>query len=175
MTINQGASLAWSCAILGPGIVAASLCACACDGRIGDFIPASSISRNGLATDAGRAGQDIAVWGFVDAQNLYGDASARAILGDWWSGDGPTPTTWRFNLKARAGDAPGRSFAVHVPNDPGRDALLRAFVANARAQRPTRVFVKGRLSVFAAPANVTRRSGLTLRTRASDDVSLTPQ
>lgn len=160
---------------LAPGILAASLLLPACDDRIGNFMPASSISRNGFAKDARLAGQWVAVWGFVDAHNLYGDASARTILGDWWSGDGPDATTWRFGLKARAEDAAGRSFPVHVPNDPGRDALLRVFVADARAQRPTRVFVRGRVDTFDAPANLTRRTGLSLHTGTSGDISLVPE
>ncbi len=49
----------------------------------------------------------------------------KLILGDWWSGEGPDATTWRFNLKAEADDEVGHSFPVHVPNDPGRDDLLR--------------------------------------------------
>lgn len=160
-------------ALLALGLTTVGSMLVGCGERIGEFVPASAISRHGFATHAGLHEQEIAVWGFVDAGNLYADPSTRPILGDWWSGEGPTPSTWRFDLKARAGDAVGRSFAVHVPNDPGGAALLRAFVANARAQRPTSVFVRGRLSVFDAPGTVGRRTGLTLHARSSADISLT--
>jgi hypothetical protein len=102
---------------------------------------------------------------------MYGDKGAREILGDWWSGEGPDATTWRFNLKARADDDTGQSFAVHVPNDAGRNDLLRAFVADARAQRPTRVFITGRLTTFEAPSSDRVRTGLTIEVQSSNDVS----
>jgi hypothetical protein len=50
-------------------IPAASLL-CGCDGRVEEYVPASSISRNGFARDA-RAereadGREVKLWGFVD-------------------------------------------------------------------------------------------------------------
>ena len=119
-------------------------------------------------------GQEIMVWGFVDSSNIYGDAGARTILGDWWSGDGPNATTWRFNLKAEAGDKAGNSFSVLAPNDPGRDELLKAFVADANAQKPTKVFVKGQLHTFGAPTNTGALTGLTLELQSSNDILLEP-
>ena len=117
-------------------------------------------------------GQEIRVWGFVDHNNLYGDDHAKKILGEWWSGDGPNAASWRFNLKAKEDDEAGQSFQVRVPNDPWRDDLLRTFVADARAHRPTPVFVKGKLFTFAAPANVTFLTGLFIEARSSQDISL---
>lgn len=147
-----------------------------CIGQTGDFMPASAISRDGFARDgaAMRAldGQVVKLWGFVDSANLYGDAGAQEILGDWWSGPGPDDATWRFNLKGNADDAVGHSFPVHVPNDPGRDDLLERFVADARAQQPTKVFVTGKLFTFDAPANIAARTGLTMELASSADILL---
>ncbi len=141
-----------------------------------DYLPASTISRDGFATDAAaqRAadGTEIRLWGFVDHANLYGDADAQEILGEWWSGDGPNATSWRFNLMAHADDQAGQSFAVQVPNDEGRDELLRNFLADAEAQRPTKVFVTGRLFTFEAPTNVANRTGLVMELDSSQDIRL---
>ncbi|MGE5154632.1 MAG: hypothetical protein ACM3ST_11505 [Bdellovibrio bacteriovorus] len=114
------------------------------------------------------------VWGFVDHRNLYGDSGAKGILGAWWSGPGPSADTWRFDLLGGAGDDAGEGFQVHVPNDPGRDDRLRAFLADALAGRPTRVFVKGRLSTFKAPTNALTLTGLTLELRSSGDIRIEP-
>jgi heat shock protein HslJ len=143
-----------------------------------DYVAASSITRNGFAVD-GKAiraldGQEMKIWGFVDHGNLYGDESAKTILEDWWSGAGPTATTWRFNLKASADDAIGRSFEVRVPNDAGRDDLLRAFVADAQAQRPTKVFVKGKMFTFDAPTGGASLTGLRMEPASSGDILLVP-
>jgi hypothetical protein len=163
---------------LTPIILAATLLLVGCSRQIGGYEAASSISRNGFARD-GEAmrkldGQEITVWGFVDHANMYGDASAKEILGDWWGGDGPDAGTWRFNLKAREGDKRGDSFSVLVPNDPGRDDLLKAFVADANAQKPTKVFVKGKLHTFDAPTNTSALTGLSLELESSDDILLGP-
>jgi hypothetical protein len=139
-------------------------------------IAAASISDNGFARDgeAMRAldGTEMTVWGFVDHGNLSGDEAAREILGEWWSGDGPDADTWSFHLKARPDDEIGHSFAVRIPDDEGRDELLRAFVADARAQRPTRVVVTGTLHTFDAPSQTTTRTGLVLVLQSSRGVSL---
>jgi hypothetical protein len=149
-----------------------------CDARQGDYVPASSISRKGFAKDAEAVraanGREVKLWGFVDHGNLYGDEGARKVLQDLWAGDGPSRTTWRFDLKAGRGDAVGQGMPVHVPNDEGRDALLRRFVADARAHRPTRVFLEGKLFTFDAPTNVVRLEGLYMELRSSDDILLTP-
>ncbi len=140
------------------------------------YTAASSLTRNGFAKDdeqvRGLDGQVVQLWGFVDHGNIYGDESAKAILGDWWSGAGPDASTWRFNLKANAGDATGQSFAVHVSNDAGRDDLLRAFAADAQAGRPTKVFIAGRLSTFDAPSTDRVRTGLLLDVQSSSDISI---
>jgi hypothetical protein len=149
-----------------------------CSRQIGDYTAASSISKNGFARDAAAMrkldGQEIKVWGFVDSGNIYGDADAKEILGDLWSGDGPDASTWRFNMKAEAGDKAGNAFAVLIPNDPGRDELLKAFVADANAQKPTRVFVKGKLHTFDAPTNTGALTGLTMALGSSKDILLEP-
>lgn len=147
-----------------------------CSRPIAGYTAASSISRNGFAVDAGQArslhGQAVAIWGYVDDGNLYGDAGAKKILGDWWSGEGPDATSWQFNLKANADDATGHSFAVYVPDDSGRDDLLEILAADARAQRPTKVFVKGKLYTFEAPGNFNRLTGLYMEVASSGDILL---
>jgi hypothetical protein len=149
-----------------------------CSQPTGGYLAASAISRDGFARNPAAvealAGADVQLWGYVDHGNLYGDDAARAILGDWWSGPGPDDAAWRFDLKANAADATGQSFAVHVPNDPGRGDLLERFVADARAQQPTRVFVTGKLFTFAAPANIAARTGLTMAVASSAAILLDP-
>jgi uncharacterized protein len=148
-----------------------------CDDQAGDYLAASSISSYGFARnhDQIRAwqGKTIRLWGFVDHQNLYGDESAREILGEWWSGYGPDSRTWRFNLKAKEDDPAGRSFAVFVAADPGRDKLLKVFLADARAGRPTKVYLEGSLSTFDAPANLRVLHGLRMELQTSRDIRLT--
>lgn len=109
----------------------------ACDPPSHEYLAASAISHHGFARDTtvaqAMSGKVVRVWGFVDHANLYGDTASREILGDWWSGDGPDPSTWRFNLKASAADPAGWSFPVYVRVDDQTDALLRSIVADARA------------------------------------------
>ena len=147
-----------------------------CGGQIGDYSAASSISKDGFARNAKELreihGQEVKLWGFVDHSNLYGDEGAREILEDWWGGDGPSAATWRFNLKAKEDDRAGHSFAVHVPNDQGRDDLLKAFLTDARAQRSTKVFVKGRIFTFNAPTNTSLPTGMYMELQSSNDVLL---
>ena len=146
----------------------------ACSDQKGDYIAASSLSKDGFARNAAEVrklhGQEVKLWGFVDHGNLYGDEGAKQILGERWSGDGPNATTWRFNLKAKADDEVGRSFAVNVPNDPGRDDLLKAFLADASAGKPTKVFLKGTLFTFDAPTNAAPLTGLSLDLQSSRDI-----
>ena len=155
-------------------ILVASLFVAACQQPSGDYLAASSISADGFARNGQQVGalngQEVKLWGYVDQGNIYGDEGARAILGDWWSGPGPDASTWRFNLKAHAGDATGQSFAVTVPNDGGRDDLLRQFAADAQARRPTRVLLTGTLSTFDAPANNKSLTGLTMALQSSGDI-----
>jgi hypothetical protein len=77
-------------------------------------------------------------------------------------------------LKAEAGDKAGNSFSVLAPNGPGRDELLKAFVSDANAQKPTKVFVKGKLHTFDAPTNTGVLTGLTMALRSSNDILLEP-
>jgi hypothetical protein len=157
-------------------MLVAALLLVGCSQQAGDYIAASSISKDGFARDGDALrkmdGQEMKIWGFVDSGNIYGDARAKEILGDWWSGDGPSATTWRFNLKASVDDTVGHSFEVRVPNDQGRDELLKAFAADASAQRPTKVFVKGRIFAFDAPTNATALTGLRMELGSSGDILL---
>lgn len=134
----------------------------------------SSISANGFVSNGKESSlasaQHVRIWGYVDHHNLYGDGGVKEIVGDWWSGEGPGPTTWRFNLKARKGDETGHSFPVIVPNDPGRDTVLQAFIEDAIAQKPTRVFLKGRIITFDAPTNFARRVGIYMELESSRDI-----
>ena len=149
-----------------------------CNEKRGDYIAAASISKSGFAkNNTGKFkahGQEIKVWGFVDHGNMFGNDHAKKILEDWWGGDGPNATTWRFNLKAREDDGTGQSFAVHIPNDEGRDKLLRTFVMNAKSGRPTKVFVKGRIFTFDAPLNISFSipAGLYMEVQSSQDILL---
>ena len=148
-----------------------------CNGKVDDYIAASSITSNGFARTSSDLqkikGQEVKVWGFVDHSNLYGDEEVKQILGDWWSGDGPNAATWRFNLMANENDE-GYSFSVHVPNDGGRDDLLSLFLADARAQRPTKVFLEGTVFTFDAPANTTDHIGLYMKVSSSLKILLEP-
>lgn len=146
-----------------------------CHKQIGDYIALSSVSKEGFARNREQAiranGQQIRVWGYVDHQNIYAN-NGEGILHEWWSGDGPTPTTWRFNLKAKPDDKTGHSIWVIAPNDQGRDALLRAFLGDARAGRPTRVFVEGKILIFDAPANFGLFTGLSVEAESTNRILL---
>ena len=152
-----------------------SLALAGCGDGTGGYTAAATFSANGFLRNGNLSGGEARIWGYVDHRNLYGDGSAKEILEDWWSGDGPGPTTWRFTLKARQHDEPGHSFPVHVPNDPGRDALLRAFVRDARDRAPTRVFLKGRIRTFEAPTNLARHIGIQMELQSSRDVLFEPR
>ena len=127
-----------------------------CGQNIGDYTSVSSFSRNGFAKNEKQAravnGRELAVWGYVDYGNIYGDATAKSILGQWWSGDGPDSLTWAFNVKAGPDVPVGRSFQVQVRNDSGRNDLLRAIAGNATSGRPTQVFLKGKCSRSTRPS-----------------------
>ncbi len=150
-----------------------------CDRQAGGYIAASSISKNGFSRNQielnSVSDQEFKLWGFVDHHNLYGNGRVKEILGGWWSGEAPSTETWRFNLKASEADKAGYSFPVIVPNDPGLDALVGAFLQDALAQRPTKVFLKGRIFTFKAPTNFSSRLGVYMELRSSQDASLKPQ
>jgi hypothetical protein len=61
---------------------------------------------------------------------------------------------------------------VHVPGDAGREDLLQRFVVDARAGRPTKVFVTGRLLTFEAPTQFSGLNGLYLEVGSSQDIRL---
>ena len=148
----------------------------ACDRRVSDCEPIGVLASSGFARSAGvppgGSAREVCVWGYVDRGNLYGDPSVRRLLGDWWSGPAPTANTWRFDLLGQPDDAPGRGVAVHVPNDSGRDALLRGFAADADGGRATRVCARGRLIGTPAPTNLRTLTALSLRARSSGDIWL---
>lgn len=147
-----------------------------CSQRIGDYTSVAAFSRNGFVRNTGQAkelvGKVVKAWGYVDYGNLTGDSEAKAVLGEWWGGEGPNASTWGFNMKAGPEVSTGRSFQVRVRNDDGRDDLLKEFARNAGANRPTLVFVKGRIHTFDAPLNITARTGLYLDVAFSSDITL---
>ena len=147
-----------------------------CNEKNGDYLAASSISKNGFAVNAEKIrklhGQEIKIWGFVDHGNMYGDEKVKQILKDWWSGNAPKAANWSFNLKSREDDDTGHSFSVHVLDDQGRDELLEAFLEDARIQRPTKVFVKGRIFTFDAPTNAIGATGLYVEVRSCRNILL---
>lgn len=147
-----------------------------CSQRNGEYASVSTFSRNGFVKNTGQAqalvGKVVKAWGYVDYGNLTGDTGAKAVLGEWWSGEGPDASAWGFNVKAGPQVPVGRSFQVRVKNDDGRDDLLKEFATNASANRPTQVFVKGRVRTFDAPLNITERTGLYMEVESSSDISL---
>lgn len=146
----------------------------ACGGPPGQVLPAAQFSRRGLLRDTAEArvlnGREVRLRGFVDHANLYGDVAARELLAERWSGPGPAPRTWRFDLKAAADDPAGHSFAVWVPNDLLREDIMRVFLADARSYRPTEVWLQGRLVTFDAPANALSMAGLRLELAGGLDI-----
>jgi hypothetical protein len=147
-----------------------------CSAPADRYLAAAAISEKGFASSTEELrllrGRDVRVWGFVDHGNLYGDADARRVLGDYWSGDGPNPAMWRFGLKAEQDDPVGHSFPVDVRSDAGRDALLAAFRADAESGRPTRVFLQGRLKTYAAPTQFRSLTGIVIEVPSSSAVRL---
>lgn len=147
-----------------------------CDTPVSNYAAASSISKSGFAASQksmeSLPGREIELWGYVDHQNIYADDSAKQILGDWWAGYGPEATTWRFNLKASTDDDVGQSFPVYVPNDILRDDVLRLFLRDAAKNRPTKVYLKGNITTFDAPANFQTFRGLSMQLQSSRDIRL---
>lgn len=159
-------------------VLLAALAPAGCRELDGEYRHVSDFAHGGFVADydalADVDGQAARLWGFVDHGNLYGDAEAKRVLGDWWSGQGPDPDHWRFDVKAQAEHPVGHAFPVIVPNDAGRDALLARFAVDARARRATKVYMTGRLSTFHAPAQLLDLIGLDLRLRSSNDIRLDP-
>ncbi len=146
-----------------------------CNDEYRGYIAAASIAENGFARNKGTIrklnGREIKIWGYVDHSNIYADG-ADEILADWLGGNAPSPTTWRFDLKAKSDDDAGESFSVYVKNDNNRDKLLRVFIADAKAGKPTRVFVKGKLFTFDAPMNFSTLTGLRMEVKSTGHVLL---
>ncbi len=135
------------------------------DKSVGGYIPASSFSKKGFAKNREQAlanrGKVIKVWGYVDGDNVFSKE---------WEDD--SPEKWRFDLKAKPWDDVGQSFSIHVPVDDGHDELVTLFVANHLINKPTRVFVTGRISTFDAPMNFVRKTGLSMDVNSSKDILL---
>lgn len=146
----------------------------ACSVIPGEYVAAHSFSRSGFASNSAElrrlVGREVLVRGFVDHRNLHGDEGAREILGDWWGGYGPSEDFWGFGLKAESADPAGHSFTVLVPNDLLRDDLLRLFLVDARAGRPTTVYLRGRISTFNAPMNLVSKTGLRMKVDSSVNI-----
>jgi hypothetical protein len=140
-------------------LVAASLVGC--NEPTGGYEAASAISRDGFARnrEAMRAaeGREIRLWGYVDHPNLYGDAGARRIVAQFWSGDGPHPATWRFDLKAE-------SIPLLTKGPPERPPLFSVFpplsCGPASSASPTRHDVRRRQPVGEREVRKWRVSGI---------------
>lgn len=127
--------------------------------QIGDYIAASSITKDGFAKNRNQMlraqGKEIKIWGFVDHPNIFVDS-----------------TTWKFKIKAKQNDEVGKSFSVIVPNDQGKDALLKVFLADEKADRATRVFVKGKVFVFDAPNMWGSSTGISIKVESTRDIQI---
>ena len=135
------------------------------DKPIGGYVPASSFSKKGFAKNREQVlalrGKVLKVWGYVDGGNVFPK--------DW--GD-KQPGKWRFKLKAKPSDDVGQSFSIHIPVDDRHDELVALFEATDFADKPTRVFVTGKLSTFDAPMNFVRKTGLIMDVNSSKDIFL---
>ena len=135
------------------------------DKPIGGYVPASSFSKKGFAKNREQVlalrGKVLKVWGYVDGGNVFPK--------DW--GDNQ-PGKWRFKLKAKPSDDVGQSFSIHIPVDDRHDELVALFEATDFANKPTRVFVTGKLSTFDAPMNFVRKTGLIMDVNSSKDIFL---
>ena len=135
------------------------------DKPIGGYVPASSFSKKGFAKNREQVlalrGKVLKVWGYVDGGNVFPK--------DW--GDNQ-PGKWRFKLKAKPSDDVGQSFSIHIPVDDRHDELVALFEATDFADKPTRVFVTGKLSTFDAPVNFVRKTGLIMDVNSSKDIFL---
>lgn len=135
------------------------------DKPIGGYVPASSFSKKGFAKNSEQVlalrGKVLKVWGYVDGGNVFPK--------DW--GDNQ-PGKWRFKLKAKPSDDVGQSFSIHIPVDDRHDELVALFEATDFADKPTRVFVTGKLSTFDAPMNFVRKTGLIMDVISSKDIFL---
>ncbi len=135
----------------------------------GDYLAVASITR-GQKLNAD--GNEIKVWGFVDHSNIFANG-AQQILEQCWAGDCSAPAQWRFSIKSGQNAETGSGhFSVYAPNDQGRDALLKAFLADAKAGRPTEVFVKGRVSAAKLHSNFSSHVHVRIDVTSSQDILL---
>ncbi len=132
---------------------------------MGGYMPASSFSKKGFAKNREQVlalrGKVLKVWGYVDGGNVFPK--------DW--GDNQ-PGKWRFKLKAKPSDDVGQSFSIHIPVDDRHEELVALLEATDFANKPTRVFVTGKLSTFDAPMNFVRKTGLSINVNSSKDILL---
>ena len=135
------------------------------DKPIAGYIPASSFSKKGFAKNRDEVlalrGKVLKVWGYVDGGNVFPK--------DWGTNQ---PGKWRFKLKAKPSDEVGQSFSIHIPVDDRHDELVALFEDSDFADKPTRVFVTGKLSTFDAPMNFVRKTGLSMDVNSSKDILL---
>ena len=135
------------------------------DKPISGYVPASSFSKKGFAKNREEAlahrGKVLKVWGYVDGGNVFPKGSGVN-----------QPGKWRFDLKAKPSDDVGQSFSILIPVDDRHDELVALFEATDFADKPTRVFVTGKLSTFDAPMNFVRKTGLSMDVNSSKDVLL---
>ena len=135
------------------------------DKSMGGYVPASSFSKKGFAKNRkevlAHRGKVLKVWGYVDGGNVFPK--------DWGTNQ---PGKWRFDLKAKPSDDVGQSFSILIPVDDRHDELVALFEATDFADKPTRVFVTGKLSTFDAPMNFVRKTGLSMDVNSSKDILL---
>ena len=130
-------------------------------------LAAAEIARDGFARDpqAVRAmvGQRIEVRGFVDHGELYRDSGARAILAEYWSGEGTTPGTWRFDLKSA--DALARLPPSDRADGPQPKAN-RAAISSSRTPKARLSTATGRLCARRAPSGAVGILATSIRSTA---------
>ena len=135
------------------------------DKTIGGYVPASSFSKKGFAKNREEAlahrGKVLKVWGYVDGGNVFPK--------DWGTNQ---PGKWRFKLKAKPSDEVGQSFSILIPVDDRHDELVALFEATDFSEKPSCVFVTGKLSTFDAPMNFVRKTGLSMDVNSSKDILL---
>ncbi len=66
----------------------------------------------------------------------------------------------------------GQSFGIHIPVDDRHDELVALFEGADFSDKPTCVFVTGKLSTFDAPMNFVRKTGLIMDVNSSKYVLL---
>ena len=130
------------------------------DKSMGGYVPASSFSKQDFAKNRAEVlahrGKVLTVWGYVDGGTVFPK--------HW--GDNQ-PGTWRFKLKAKHWDDMGQSFSINIPVDDRHDERVALFEATDFGDKPTSVFVTGKLSTFDAPLKLVRKTGLLMALNSS--------